>query len=127
MRSLLVFPLAAILACASGGAPAGEAPKPSARTAAGADSCGGLYALDVRNDGDAEVWFSFTDEARLKPERRIGTGPVRAKDATTLFFQSPDYAPHVWALVRDGVPVWIGNRAALQRYRIRVILRCDTP
>ncbi len=127
MRTLLVFPVVLTLACASGGPPAGEAPAPSMQSAADADSCAGLYALDVRNDGDAEVRFWFTDAAQRKPGQPVGTGPVRAKDAATLFFQSPSFTPQVWAQIRNDMPIRIGSPAILQRYRIRVTLRCDRP
>ncbi|MDH4043966.1 MAG: hypothetical protein OEW06_05845 [Gemmatimonadota bacterium] len=125
MRTLAMLSICLVSACASGGVPTGDVPAPSPQAAGSADACGGLYALDVRNDGDEDVGFSFTDAKLLRPAQQIGLGPVRGKDATTLFFRSPE-PPAVWANTR-GARVSIDDRAGLQRYRIRVTLRCDAP
>jgi hypothetical protein len=124
MRTLAVLSMSLILACAGGGTQAADAPAPSTQAAGGDDDCGGLYALDVHNDGDDEVWFWFSDAKLLQPAQQIGR--LRGKDATTLFFRSPE-TPSVWAQTRTGSRVFITDRAGLQRYRIRVALRCDKP
>jgi len=126
MRTLALLSTSLILACAGGGTPPANAPAPSTQATEGTDECGGRYALDVRNDGDQETWFAFSDAKQLRPAQQIGTMPLRAKDATTLFFQS-SYPPLVWAQPRNGNRVFINDRTGLQRYRIRMTLRCDKP
>lgn len=123
MRTLTVFSISLILGCAPGGTRAGAAPAPSTAAAAAGD-CAGLYALDVRNDGEGDVSFWFTDAKLIRPRQEIGV--VHGRDATTLFFQSP-VPPSVWAQARGGSRVSITDRAGLQRYRIRMTLRCDEP
>jgi hypothetical protein len=124
MRTPAVLSMLLTLACASRGTQTADAPAPSTQAVGAADDCGGLYALDVRNDGDGDVWFAFSDARQLKPSQQIGV--LRGRDATTLFFRSRE-APLVWAQTRSGTRVFINDRAGLQRYRIRMALRCDKP
>jgi hypothetical protein len=124
MRTLTFLSVSLIVACAPGRTQPGEAPAPSKTVAGPAGDCAGLYALDVRHDAEGEVWFSFTDAKLVRPGQQIGV--VRGRDVTTLFFQSP-VPPSVWAQPRDGSRVSINDRAGLERYRIRVTLRCDKP
>jgi hypothetical protein len=123
MRTLTVLTMSLFLACASGGARAGDAPAPSMQATGAAGECGGLYALDVRNESDDEVVFAFSDLKQIRPAQQIGV--LRGRDATTFFFRSPD-APLVWASRRSGSRVFLNDRAGEQRYRVRMTLRCDT-
>jgi hypothetical protein len=124
MRTLVLLSMSLTLACAGSGPQAADAPGPSTQTAGAADDCGSLYALEVQNDGNDEVSFSFSDAKLLQPAQQIGT--LRGKDATTLFFRSPE-VPSVWAQTRSGGRAFITDRAGLQRYKIRMTLRCDKP
>jgi len=124
MRVLTLLSMAFVVACASGGTGTGEAPAPSTQTAGAAGECGGLYALDARNEDDDEVWFAFSDLKQLQPAQEIGV--LRGRDATTFFFRFSG-TPLVWAFRRNGSRVFLNDRAGLQRYRIRMTLRCDTP
>lgn len=122
MRTLTLLSISLFLGCAPGGTRTGSAPEPQTQTAGGAEDCGGLYALDVQNDGSGDVVFAFSDAKQLRPAQQIGV--LRGKDATTLFFQFQGM-PLVWAQPRNGSRVYVNDRAGQQRYRIRMTLRCD--
>jgi len=124
MRTLAGLSMSLVLACASGGAQPGDVLVPATQATGAAGECGGLYALEAHNDGDDDVRFAFSDAKQLQPAQSIGT--LRGKDAMTLFFRSP-VPPLVWAQTRSGSRVFINDRAGLQRYRIRMTLRCDKP
>jgi threonine aldolase len=114
---LVVAAVIASAGCASSASQADVAATPVA-------DCGGMYAITVRNEGNtADAFVSFTDAALKKPAQSVGR--VAPKDEMTFFFRSAE-PPTVWVEI-DGARVFVNDRTAQQRARVRMALRCDSP
>lgn len=114
---LILAVLVSSMGCASSASQTDGAAAPTA-------DCGVQYAITLRNEGNTATASLFFTDAGLK---KVATyvGQVGPKDDMTFFIRSEE-PPAVWAEI-EGARVFLTDRTAQQRFRLRMELRCDSP